>query len=743
MDGGGRVNISYDDDIPGWEDTLLRGESINRIVRDMLPGERLYMAPHGTLSVFAAPVFVRDQFWGFVSFHDCCREQVFTEDEASVLRSGGVLIANALLRNEMTMSIKDAATELEIALSDAREANKAKSSFLARMSHEIRTPLNVVIGLSELALESDELTDETHGNLEKIYGSGAMLLSIVNDILDISKIEAGKLELISVEYDIPSLINDTVTQSILRLEEKPIEFILNIDENLPTLLYGDDLRIKQIVNNLLSNACKYTKHGAVEFGLNCEHETGTDTVWMTVSVRDTGIGISPEDVSTRLFRDYAKMDTMTNRAVEGTGLGLSIVKTLVEMMGGAITVESEYGKGSTFTARFRQKHVNDSVIGPEVAKNLKELRYSVSKRNRHSQLVRIRLPYARVLVVDDNVTNLDVARGMLQAYGMKIDCVTGGQQAIDAVRGGKVRYDAIFMDHMMPGMDGMETTRIIREEIEDEYAKTVPIIALTANAIMGNREMFLSRGFQAFLSKPIEMTHLDVVVRQWVRNKSREDAFDGEKEEKAPPAARGGNARRADGRLKMLSGLKDVAGLNMNKGLERFDRDEELYRRVLRSFVTNTRHILETVKEVNEGNLEDYVFAVHGIKASSLGIGADDLGGMAETLEKKSRAGDLDFIRANHPAFYDAARKLILAIDDVLGKIASDMPKKDRPGAEILSRIRAACENYDIDRLDAAMTELEIFEYESDDGLAVWLRENVDRMNYEEITERLSSLMNE
>jgi CheY-like chemotaxis protein len=380
-----------------------------------------------------------------------------------------------------------------------------------------------------------------------------------------------------------------------------------------------------------------------------------------------------------------------------------------------------------------------------VVKNLKELRYSACKRTRHSQLVRIRLPYARVLVVDDNVTNLDVAKGMLQAYGMKIDCVTGGQQAIDAVRGGKVKYNAIFMDHMMPGMDGMEATRCIREEIGTEYAKTVPIIALTANAIVGNKEVFLSRGFQAFLSKPIELSQLDAVVRQWVRDKNREDASGYENDEemfferRVWKDRRGVNERRAAGPQTPL-GLEKISGLNTDKGLMRFGGDEKTYLHVLRSYVMNTRLILETVKHVNEENLDDYIFAVHGIKASSRGIGADEVGDRADALEKMSMAGDMGFVRANHAAFYKAAEELMFAIEEVIGKIAAEKPKKNIPDHGLLSRIREACENYDIDGLDSAMSELETCEYESDDGLAAWLRENVDRMNYEEIIRRLSAL---
>jgi len=753
------ADISYDRDIPGWEETLSQGKCINKVVRDMSPEERAHLSPREALSVFVVPVFVRDQFWGFVSVDECHLEEVFSKDAESALRSGGLLIANALLRNEMTLSLKTAASSLEIALNEAQAANSAKSSFLARMSHEIRTPLNAVIGLSELTIKSGGLNEEARTNLEKIYASGAMLLSIVNDILDISKIEAGKLELIPVEYDIPSLINDTVTQSIMRLEEKPVEFVLNIDKNLPTLLYGDDLRIKQIINNLLSNAFKYTRKGKVEFGVSCEREGDTDTVWMTIFVRDTGIGIRREDMG-RLFENYVKMDTKANRAVDGIGLGLPIVKMLVELMGGRITVESEYGKGSTFTAKFRQKFVNGDIIGQEIAQNLKQLKYTDRKRVGNAQLTRIRLPYARVLVVDDNATNLDVTKGMMQTYGMQIDCVSSGQKAVDAVANERVRYNAIFMDHMMPGMDGIEATRIIREEIGTEYARTVPIIALTANAITGNKEMFLNSGFQAFIPKPIELAQLDAVIRQWVRDRNHKNTSDDPQnngDNEVFTERRGGNDRR--GRKKPVRKIGKraagdeksehdgrlaghvVPGLNISDGLARFGGDEKIYRQVLRSYVTNTRLILETVKEIKEDNLDDYIFAVHGIKASSRGIGAESVGASAEALEKTARSEDINFLRANHPAFLVEAEELMLAIEHLLNKISTEKPRKDKPDAEVLSRIAAACEKYDIDALDAAMAELEACEYESGTDIVVWLRENVDRMNYEEIVGKLSSMV--
>jgi CheY-like chemotaxis protein len=286
-----------------------------------------------------------------------------------------------------------------------------------------------------------------------------ILLGIINDILDISKIESGKFDLIPVEYDIPSLVNDTVNLNAVRIGSKPIEFRLHIDENLPVRLLGDELRVKQIFNNLLTNAFKYTEAGTVDWHLSSER-TGDD-VWITGVVADTGIGIREADIF-KLFTDYNQVDTTSTRRIEGTGLGLSITKKMVELMDGNITVKSEYGKGSTFTVRFCQCAVNSDTIGKETAQNLAEFRYYVRRRSKNERLVRAYIPYASVLVVDDVPTNLDVAKGMMKPYGMNVDCASGGQAAINLIRKEEVKYSAIFMDHMMPDMDGIEATRIIR-----------------------------------------------------------------------------------------------------------------------------------------------------------------------------------------------------------------------------------------------------------------------------------------
>jgi CheY-like chemotaxis protein len=401
---------------------------------------------------------------------------------------------------------------------DAKNESEAKSLFIANMNHEMRTPMNVVVGLTDLMLEEGE-PENIKENLKKINAAGKTLLGLINDVLDISKIEAGKLELTPVSYDVASLVNDIITLNVIRIGEKPITFQLDISDELPSALYGDDLRVKQVANNLLSNAFKYTQKGYVTLGLSCERGKGED-IWMSIYVKDTGMGIRQSDLG-KLFLDFNQLDTRANRNVEGTGLGLSITKKLVELMEGQISVKSEYGVGTTFQLRIRQGFTTDKSIGAETAKNLRSFGYSATKKQAHEKFVRPDLSYAKVLVVDDMETNLDVAMNMLRKYKMQVDCVRSGQDAIHRIELEEPVYNAIFMDHMMPGMDGVEATTKIRA-LGTEYARDVPIIALTANAIAGNEQMFLENGFQAFLSKPINIINLDLAVKRWVGDKPQD-----------------------------------------------------------------------------------------------------------------------------------------------------------------------------------------------------------------------------
>jgi signal transduction histidine kinase/DNA-binding NarL/FixJ family response regulator len=628
---------------------------------------------------------------------------------------------------------------------EVKAANEAKSNFLASMSHEMRTPMSAVIGLSELLLSEESVEGEVRENLEKIYHSGETLLAIINDILDISKIESGNFQLSPVEYETSSFINDTITLNIMRIAEKSITFKLDVDDNLPSRLFGDDLRVKQMCNNLLSNAFKYTQEGTVEWRIACERKG--DVIWMTNQVKDTGIGIKPEDLP-KLFSNYSQVDMSSHRKIEGTGLGLALVKRMAEMMGGSVTVESEYGKGSVFTVRFRQGFVTDVPLGLEVAESLRSFHYLKNKRERQVKFVRVPMPYAKVLVVDDVPTNLDVARGMMKPYKMRVDCALSGSQAINLVRGGDVQYDVIFMDHMMPEMDGVETLRRIRE-LGTDYAKNVPIIILTANAIVGNEEAFLQEGFQAFLSKPINAMFLDSLLRRWVRNKNREKECE-DKERKDlegvtnPPATL--QSESLSGSLlleawKELFGAPDVGLIDLERGIERFGRDEVIYLEVLESYARDTPLLLEGLRCVEPETLAAYAVTVHGIKGSSRGICAGDVGALAEDLERAAKAEDLSFIEAKNSAFLAAAEQLaerLSALIQKVRKVSAPKPLKPEPDLTTLAALRAACEKFDIDEADKAMNNLTAWEYESGGELITWLKEQAALLNFKQIAERLS-----
>ena len=624
--------------------------------------------------------------------------------------------------------VKNLISDAERLRQEAEDANEAKTTFLANMSHEIRTPLNAVIGLSGLILNTDDgLNEESRYRLDRINNAGTTLLSMVNDVLDISKIESGKFELIPIIYDTPSMINDAVTQSILHRSEKPIEFVMNICADFPAQLYGDELRIKQILNNFLSNAFKYTMEGTVELTVDSVRED--DTVWLTFMIRDTGIGIKKEDIN-KLFGDYVQIDMSANRKIIGTGLGLAIAKRLVELIGGQITVESEFGKGSVFTVRFMQGYITDNVIGPEVIESLKNMKYSEQSSHLFGEMSRISLPYAQVLVVDDVITNLDVAKGLMKPYNMKIDCVTSGQEAIEAMLDSRVHYNAIFMDHMMPGMDGIEATRQIRE-IGSDYAKNIPIIALTANAIVGNEEMFLTKGFQAFISKPIEIAHLDAAIREWVGDKEQEKLYHHEEEPSIHKKNEEKNMQIPD---------KGIAGIDIKKGLMLFNGDKDAYLTVLRSYAKNTPSLLEASEEADPDNLMDYATIVHGIKGSSRAICAEETAGLAEALENAANAGDYDYIIANNTKLVETVRKLISELNNMIAEIntGNQKPVKTSPDIKTLERLCQACIDYEMGDVDAALDELETFDYETDGDLIIWLRENVELMNFDEIVKRLS-----
>ena len=644
--------------------------------------------------------------------------------------------------------------EIKLSETNLETANNAKSDFLARMSHEMRTPLNAVIGLSGLVLEMDCLDEEAEKNLEKVYNAGATLLNIVNDILDISKIEAGKFELIPGEYDIPSLINDTITQNSIRIGEKPIEFTLVIDAGMPTRLYGDDLRIKQILSNLLSNAFKYTREGQVEFGIKCECGKESDDVWVTAWVKDTGKGIRPEYID-QLFSNYSQMDAKANHYIEGTGLGLAITKKMVEAMDGMISVESVYGKGSVFTVSFKQKFVTATPIGDTVAENLRSFKYTDNKRKNESQFAYIKLPNAKVLVVDDIQTNLDVSKGLMKPYGMHIDCVTSGQDAVDAIRFEKIKYDAVFMDHMMPEMDGVEALQHIRQ-IDTDYARNVPIIALTANAIIGNEKMLLEKGFQAFLSKPVQLKQLDVVIKHWVRDASPHASIsappDGAPwlqdaaattEAEAAAASSDAAATAAAAAADAAADAIEIPGIDADYGLSLYAGMRETYLPILRSYAENMPAVVDALRRVTNDSLHDYAIKVHGLKGSSAGIGAEGIRERAYALEMLSKSGDLRGVLGLNGTFIRDVDNLIKDIREWLDKHdqKAGKPRLKAPDPAILHNLRKCLNDYDMNGIDSAMELLKTAEYEENTGLMEWLEEKITESDYAEAAQCITNVL--
>jgi len=642
----------------------------------------------------------------------------------------------------MIKTLKDRIKEAEEQHAAAVAANKAKSTFLSTMSHEIRTPMNAIIGITEIELRHEDLAPRVMESFEKIYTSGDMLMSIINDILDLSKIEAGKLELTDKNYEIASMISDTAQLNMMRIGSKQIEFDLKVEENIPVTLLGDELRVKQILNNVLSNAFKYTNSGKVSMSVTSDNNYNDESkVMLVFSVSDTGQGMTKDQVE-KLFDEYSRFNLEANRTTEGTGLGMNITRNLISMMNGKIHVESEAGKGSTFTIYLPQGKVDSAVLGKEMAENLQKFRMHNRAYLKNIQISIESMPYGKILIVDDVDTNIYVAKGLMMPFELKeIDSANSGSDAIKKIKEGKV-YDVIFMDHMMPGMDGIETVKHIREAGYKE-----PIVALTANAVGGQAEIFIKNDFNDFISKPIDMRQLNVIMNTYVRDKQPQEVID-EARKKAQEKKQAQQKQKEKDMPtaeqlppdSLFYGV-EIPGLDAVKGIKRFNGDEKIFLDVLRSYSANVSAMLDIIETFNEESLADYIIKVHGIKGTSFDIFAEQTAEDAKELEAAGKAGNLKFIRENHPAFMEKARKLVSGIEEMLSKIDTDSekPLKDKPDIKLFLKLINACNDFDMDGADEAMAELEKYKYETDNELIGWLRDAVDRMQFKEIAEKLGS----
>ena len=641
--------------------------------------------------------------------------------------------ANRLQQEELNARLEESNTLLaeskeavEQTLKMAEEANKAKSYFLSNMSHEIRTPINAVLGMNEMILR--ECIDEPIlSYAANIQSSGKTLLFLINDILDMSKIESGKMEIVPVEYEMEDMIIDLWNVIYLRAQEKGLNVDFFIDDTLPRTLFGDDVRIKQIVTNLLTNAVKYTSKGGIELRVNYK-KTKENTIDLIISVKDTGMGIRQEDMG-KLFESFRRIEEEKNRNIEGTGLGMNIVMSLLRLMGGDIKVDSEYQKGSTFTVTIPQKIISDEATGD--FGSIMGKQRSVSAGNQAS----FEAPEANVLVVDDNTMNLAVFKALLKRTKMNIVTADSGRKCLELVK--EQPFDIIFMDHMMPEMDGIETLHEI-QKFTDFPNEETPVIALTANALSGARESYLGEGFKDFLTKPIDANLLEKMIlyylpEELVQITEQAEASHRQKDKTADyyamlnEFARYAEEKIADIRdavqrenheelldkyretvqaiLEVIcpDGLilsegtmtagTDVSGYELpeslseiKKSLEEYDisienglslvkGDMETYLDIVGLFLKDRKRQDTMQQLIEEQNIEDYAISVHGVKGNARALGADKFADIAYEHEMKSKAGEIEYVREHWDELIAAWDNTLEGLQEFYGRYREEDDK--------------------------------------------------------------------
>lgn len=577
---------------------------------------------------------------------------------------------------------------------ELKSVDKAKNAFISNMSHEIRTPINAVLGLDEMILdESSEQNIREYAG--EIKNAGKTLLGVINDILDYSKISSGKMDIVPSRYDIGSVINDLLNMTEFNADDKGLEFNVNINADIPRILYGDDLRIRQIALNILSNAVKYTKEGSVTLSVDYE-KADEENIILMVKVDDTGIGMRKEDME-RITKPFERLDSKKNKTVEGTGLGITIVVQLLSQMGSRLEMASEYGKGSTFSFALRQKVLDWEKLGDLQG------RYRNVMEMDEAENVELYAPNASVLVVDDTDVNLKVVKGLLKDTGAQVDTALSGEECLGRLT--EKSYDIVFLDHRMPGMDGIETLRHIRAMDGDK--KDVPVIALTANAVSGARETYLKEGFQDFLPKPVSGADLKKMLKKYISDDILEERkpVDEQSEE---TSSSGGDISVAD-----ITGLKNI---DISAGIEACG-SEELYREVAMEFAESANDgAFEIFNYLEQEDYENYTIKVHALKSSARLAGAMELSNEALYLEKCGNDRRIDEIRSKTDEllahYQETATEIINAFSNKAKKKYILTQKEFKESVVAISGFNDA---FDYDRIDGIMNTLA--EYEIPDEL--------------------------
>ena len=574
----------------------------------------------------------------------------------------------------------------EKALEEARRASEAKTDFLANTSHEIRTPINAVLGMNEMIMressKAEKLKDGKPSDYQEAFkkirqysgnvdSAGNNLLAIINDILDFTKIEEGKMKIVEVEYQLSSVINDVSNMIFFKAKEKNLSFVTDVDESIPDHLFGDVVRIRQVITNILNNAVKYTEKGSVSLKITGKRmnitASGKPVMELIVSVSDTGIGISEENIA-KLFGKFERVDLEKNSTKEGTGLGLAITKMLLQMMHGDIKVESTYGEGSTFTITIPQLVLSEEPVGNFTEKFEKELG---GKKEYHESF---RAPDAKILIVDDTKMNLVVATEFLKDTKVNIDTAEGGKEAVALALQNK--YDVILMDQRMPEMDGEETLKVIKSHEEGPNIGT-PVICLTADAVVGARERYLSKGFDDYLTKPIDSTSLEKMLKKYIPSEKIELVSIEEKASSEPEAKVSENCDVSE--FSVLSGY----GIDTEKGTANCGGDKGFYLSILKEYQKDAdEKKTKLMTFLEKGNLKDYAILIHSLKSTSATIGAMAPSKLAKDLEAAANNDDKEYILENQDAFLKEYDIVLEAIGKVISE--DDKTVSSDPDDEIL-----------------------------------------------------------